>query len=81
MTPSAIVTQIVSILTSGITGIATGIGTGIADLTQNLWFTGTGDNQAFSIFAIMLLAFAGVSLAIALCRLVFNWLSSLCASK
>ena len=77
MTGSAIIAEIISILTSGITGIAGAIGGGLNDLVQNLFFTTTGDTSAMSMFGIMVCVFAGISLAIGLSRLVVQWLGSL----
>lgn len=81
MTPAQIVAQIVEILTSGLTSFATGIGSGIASAVQNMFFTGTGENQQLSIYAIMVLVFGGIALAVGLTRLIFNWLGSLGGSN
>ena len=77
MTGSAIIAEIISILTAGITGIATAIGGGLNDLVQNLFFTTTGDTTSMSMFGIMVVVFAGIGLAIGLSRLVVQWLGSL----
>lgn len=85
MTPSAIVSQIVEILTSGLTAFAQGIGGGIQAAVQNMFFTTTGTGNdattSLSIYAIMVLVFAGVALATGLTRLIFNWLGSLGGSN
>lgn len=79
---SAILTEIVSLLTGGITGIATGIGSGVSSLVQNIFITtGEGGAQALSTFGAVVVVFAGVSLAIGLCRWVMNFLTSLGAKK
>lgn len=79
---SAILTEIVSLLVGGITGIATGIGTGVSSLVQNIFITtGEGGAQALSTFGGVVVVFAGVSLAIGLCRWVMNFLTSLGAKK
>lgn len=81
MTGSAIVAEIIAILTSGITGIAAAIGTGLNNLVNDLFFvtTGTGSEATttMSMFGIMVCVFAGISLAIGLSRLVVKWLGSL----
>lgn len=85
MEGTAIVTQIIAILTSGIKGIAQGIGEGLSSLVQSIFFvtTGTGDAAVttMSTFGILVCVFAGISLAIGLSRLVVRWLSSLGGSR
>ena len=81
MTGSAIIAEIISILTAGITGIATAIGGGLNDLVNNLFFTTTGDTTSMSMFGIMVVVFAGIGLAIGLSRLVVQWLGSLGGRK
>lgn len=77
MTATEILTQVIQILVGGITGIATGIGQGLSSLVTSIFFTGTGEAQALSIFGIMIIVFAGISLAIGLCRWVLQFLTSL----
>lgn len=74
---TAILQEMISILVGGITGIATGIGSGIQDLVSNLFLTGTGESLALSTFGGITLVFAGIALAIGLCRFVMNFLTSL----
>lgn len=85
MTPSAIVAEIVQILTSGLTSFAQGIGGGISSAVQAMFFTTTGTGAdattSLSIYAIMVLVFGGVALAVGLTRLIFNWLGSLGGSN
>lgn len=84
MTGTAIVTEIISILTAGISGIATGIGNGLKALVDAIFFTTTtGDNPttSMSTFGIMVCVFAGISLAIGLSRLIVRWLSTLGGSR
>lgn len=78
-----IVTEIVSGLVSGISQMATGIGTGIAELIQNV-FLKMGENGAIvglSTTGIVIVAFAGVSLAIGLSKFIVKWAMSLGARK
>lgn len=81
MTGTSIVTEIISILTAGITGMAKGIGSGLSTLVQEIFFTTSGEVQTMSVFGIMIVVFAGISLAIGLSRLVVRWLSSLGGSR
>lgn len=72
--------DIVEIIVGGITQVAAGIGNGISTLVQDLFFSTTGSGETatteLSTFAIVLCIFAGVSLALGLAYLVFNWLRS-----
>lgn len=77
MTGVSIVEQMVEILVAGISKLGAGIGDGVSDFVQALAITGTGENQTMSIFLIFVLCFAGVSLAVGLTRLIFQWLTSL----
>lgn len=77
MTGSQIVTEIVTILASGITQLGQAIGSGISGVVTSMFFQGTGESQTLSVFAVMVIVFAGVGLAIGLTRLVFTWLQSL----
>lgn len=78
---TSIVTEIISILTSGITGIAQGVGQGLQTLASSVFLT-TGDNgTTLSTFGVLIVVFAGIGLAIGLCRLVVHWLSTLGASN
>lgn len=72
-----IVSQIVQILTSGISGVATGIGGGLSTLATSIFLSGTGETQTLSTFGTLIVVFAGISLAIGLCRWVVNFVTSL----
>lgn len=72
---TAILQQIISILVSGITGIAEGIGSGLTTLAQSL-FLGA-EAGTLSVFGGLVVVFAGISLAIGLCRWVVDWITSL----
>lgn len=77
---SAIVTEMIQILVSGISGIATGIGSGLQTLATNIFLTGAGTTEspyALSTFGGLILAFAGISLAVGLSRWVMNFVTSL----
>lgn len=76
-TPSNWLTEIVSLLTGGIVGISSGVGTGVSTLVGDIFIS----NGALSTFGGILVAFAGISLAIGLCRWVMNFLTSLGAKK
>lgn len=72
---TAILQEIISILVAGISGIATGVGQGLTTLAQTL-FLGS-DAGSLSVFGGLVVVFAGISLAIGLCRWVVDWITSL----
>ena len=78
---SAILSEIVSILTGGITGVASGVGQGVSTLVSDIFITTNEGVQSLSTFGGIIVVFAGVSLAIGLCRWVMNFLTSLGAKK
>lgn len=81
MEGTTIVTQIIAILTAGITGIATGIGTGLSQLVNSIFFQTVEGVTSMSTFGVLVVVFAGISLAIGLSRLVVRWLSTLGGSR
>lgn len=74
---TALLQQIIEILVGGITGIAEGVGTGLTTLAKAIFVTGTGETTTLSIFGGLVVVFAGISLAIGLCRWVVDWVTSL----
>ena len=73
----AILTAIIELLTGGIAGVASGIGQGLSTLATNIFLTGTGETQTLSVFGSLIIIFAGISLALALCRWMVNFVTSL----
>lgn len=71
---TALLTEIITLLTGGISGIATGIGAGLSTLATNIFLTA---EYSLSVFGILIIVFAGVSLAIGLSRWVLNFVTSL----
>lgn len=79
---ASILSEIVSILTGGITGVASGVGQGVSTLVSDIFITtGEGGAQSLSVFGGVIVVFAGIALAIGLCRWVMNFLTSLGAKK
>lgn len=72
---TTILNQIIEILIAGITGIAGGIGSGLTTLAQSI-FLGS-EAGTLSVFGGLVIVFAGISLALGLCRWVVNWITSL----
>jgi len=77
MTGTALVQEIVSILVSGLTGVASGIGAGVSEMVSGLIYTTTDGVTSLSPFAIVVIAFAGISLALGLMRLIYQFFTSL----
>ncbi len=77
----SILTEIIQLLTGGITSFASAIGSGISELAQGLFLTTTGSGAdavtSLSVFGQLIVIFAGISLVISLCTLIFHWLTSL----
>ena len=76
---TGVLSEIITLLVSGVQQIASGIGTGLTALVQAIFLEtdGTTGAQSLSVFGGMIVVFAGVALAIGLCRWVVNWLTSL----
>lgn len=77
MTGVQILQAIIEILVGGISGVATGIGSGLSTLATSIFLTGEGSSQTLSTFGILIVCFAGISLAVGLCRWVVNFVTSL----
>ena len=74
---SGVLQEIVSLLTSGITQMAQGIGAGLSELVEAIFVKTNGDAQTLSVFGGVVVVFAGISLAIGLCRWVTGFITSL----
>ena len=81
MTGVQIMQAIIEILVGGISGVATGIGQGLSTLAQSVFLQTTGEGASavtsLSIFGVLVVVFAGISLAIGLSRWVVNFVASL----
>lgn len=76
MTGVAILEEVITILVGGITGIAEGVGVGLSTLATSIFLSGTGESTTISVFGTLIVVFAGIALAINLCKFVTNWLTS-----
>lgn len=77
---TAVLQEIVQILVGGIQGVAQGVGQGMQTLMTSIFLTGTGaenDPYALSVFGGVIIIFAGIALAIGLCRWAMNFVTSL----
>lgn len=81
MTGVQIMQAIIEILVGGISGVATGIGQGLSTLAQSVFLQTTGEGPSattsLSTFGVLVVVFAGISLAIGLSRWVVNFIASL----
>lgn len=81
MTGVQIMQAIIEILVGGISGVATGIGHGLSTLAQSIFLQTTGEgaqaSTSLSTFGVLIVVFAGISLAIGLSRWVVNFIASL----
>ena len=76
-----LMSDIIKILVGAIKDFATGIGAGLSSLVQSIFLVTSGDGASatttLSVFGIVILIFAGVSLAVGLSRWVVNFITSL----
>lgn len=81
MTGVQIMQSVIEILVGGISGVATGIGQGLSTLAQSVFLQTTGSGESavtsLSTFGVLVVVFAGISLAIGLSRWVVNFVASL----
>lgn len=81
MTGVALMKSIIEILVGGITEMAQGIGGGLSSLAQSIFLVTTGEGAqattTLSTFGVLIVVFAGISLAVGLSRWVVNFVASL----
>lgn len=81
MSGTQIMQSIIEILVGGITQVAQGIGSGLSTLAQSVFLQTTGSGESatttLSTFGVLIVVFAGISLAIGLSRWVVNFVASL----
>lgn len=81
MSGTQIMQSIIEILVGGITQVAQGIGSGLSSLAQSVFLQTTGEGAqattTLSTFGVLIVVFAGISLAIGLSRWVVNFVASL----
>lgn len=74
---TSVLQEIISLLVSGISQMATGIGSGLTSLVQSIFLDTSGSTPVLSTFGGIIVVFAGIALAVGLCRWVVNFLTSL----
>lgn len=77
----SILTEIINILVSGITEYATGFGQGLGNAVEAIFLETTEGTTTLSTTGGIIVVFAALALAIGVTKLVFNWVTSLGASK
>lgn len=77
MTGTAILTAIIEILTGGLTSIGSAIGSALSTLANSVFIDSSGTTPTLSTFGSLVVVFAGISLGLALCRWVINFITSL----
>ena len=78
---SGVLQEIISLLVAGITQLATGIGSGLKSLVEAIFLDTSGNTTTLSTFGGIVVVFAGIALAIGLCRWVMNFVTSLGAKN
>lgn len=74
---SSVLQEIISILTGGITSLATGIGAGLKALVEAIFLDTSGTTPVLSTFGGVVVVFAGIALAVGLCKWVMYFITSL----
>lgn len=75
---TALLGEIIELLTSGLTQMASGIGGGLQALVTSIFLEqGAEGATSLSVFGGLIVIFAGIALAIGLSRWVTNWVTSL----
>ncbi len=73
--------DIISILVGGLVDFGQGIGTALSKLVQSVFLVTSGEGSAatttLSVFGVLIIIFAAVSLAIGLSRWAVNFITSL----
>ncbi len=75
----AILTDFIELLVGGITELAAGIGAGVNGYVQDLFLevSDQGAITGLSTFGGVVAIFGGISLAVGLTTLIFNWIRSI----
>lgn len=77
MTGVQILQAIVEIIVGAFTGVGEGLGVAFSTLAENIFLTTVGDATTLSVFGSLVVVFAGLSLALGVCRWVLNFITSL----
>lgn len=74
-----ILTEFIELLVGGISNLATGIGSGVNGFVQDLFLrvSDSGAVEGLSTFGGVVAIFGGISLAVGITTLIFNWIRSI----
>lgn len=81
---TSILEEIIKLLTAGIQNVGTAVGSGVQTIVKALFVTGEGTTESpykLSLWGGIIITFAGISLAIGLCRKVYNYLVTMGGNK
>ena len=74
---TAVLQEIITLLTSGLTQMAQGIGGGFNAFMQNIFLTTSEGSTSLSVTGGIIVVFAAIALSIGLGRLIANYLFGL----
>ena len=74
---TAVLQEIITLLTSGLTQVAESVGAGLSELVEGIFLDTSGTTPTLSTFGGVIIIFAGIALALGLCRWVTSWIASL----
>ena len=74
---SAVLQEIITLLTSGLSQMASGIGSGFQAFMTEIFLDTTGNTTALSVTGGLIVVFAAIALSIGLGRLCANYLFGL----
>ena len=74
---TTIVTEMISYLTASLTDMATAVGGALQTFATSMFLQTSGNTTSLSVFGALICAFAGISLAVGIGRLIFGWVTSL----
>lgn len=74
---TAVLQEIISLLTSGLSQMAQGIGGGFNAFVTNIFLDTSGNTTALSVTGGIIVVFAAIALSIGLGRLIANYLFGL----
>lgn len=73
---TAILTEIINLLTNGLTSFAAGIGGGLNEMAESLFIVTSGTTSSLSVFGGLCIIFAAIALCVGITKYVVNWVTS-----
>ena len=78
---SQILTEIIELLSGSLISLGNAIGKGLSSMVQSLFLDTSADTTKLSTFGMVIMIFAGISLAIGMTKWVTNFVSSFGKSR